>query len=103
MRKMIGSSVTMSGLLLWAVAASCAFSLTLEEEFKTYSLWRFNAKVKLLNDWNDVLKKAVSDYQLGTDFLCRYALYGYMIVASMDCTQQTSNSAFPGTTNSAGR
>lgn len=62
MRKMIGSSVAMSGLLLWAVATSCAFSLTPEEEFKTYSLWSFNAKVKLLNDWNDVLKKSVYSY-----------------------------------------
>lgn len=62
MWKMIGNNIVVPGLLLWLIAASYAFSSTSEDDFEGNCLWSFNAKVKLLNDWKDVLKSSGHSY-----------------------------------------
>lgn len=59
---MIRNSIVISGLLLWIVGIACASSAVNGKDVKEDSLWSFNAKVKLLNDWNCILQKSIHSY-----------------------------------------
>lgn len=59
---MIRNSIVISGLLFWIVGIACASSAVNGEDVKEDSLWSFNAKVKLLNDWNCILQKSIHSY-----------------------------------------